>query len=180
MKGVTSATLALHSAMQARQTSACDLAFSRAIHGFRTRARPCLGHQAALAGNVLIYRPFAVSGWSPKFWNAVIALTYLPAIDGCSLSVPLCPASAGPFLILDTGISIGIYYNPNMSEPTLFRCPNCDAQYKVVRAEAPPSPNDHEITCLSCGAPLNPRVGKFVLKYFLVGGRRKRGGPRPM
>ena len=48
-----------------------------------------------------------------------------------------------------------------------FQCPNCSAQYKVVRVEAPPT-HDHQILCLSCGAPLHGREGKFALKYFRV------------
>ena len=35
-----------------------------------------------------------------------------------------------------------------------FRCPNCNAGYKIVRAEAPPGPTtDREITFLCCGGP---------------------------
>ena len=47
-----------------------------------------------------------------------------------------------------------------------FHC-RCGAQYKVARQEAPPNQNG-EVTCLSCGAPLDPREGEFVLKYFRV------------
>jgi predicted RNA-binding Zn-ribbon protein involved in translation (DUF1610 family) len=50
-----------------------------------------------------------------------------------------------------------------------FNCPNCGAQYKVVRVEADPLTADREITCRSCGAPLQGREGGLVLKYFLVG-----------
>jgi predicted nucleic acid-binding Zn ribbon protein len=46
-----------------------------------------------------------------------------------------------------------------------FRCPACDAKYKVVRAEAPPIA-DKQLTCLGCGCPLRNRQGKFALKYF--------------
>lgn len=49
-----------------------------------------------------------------------------------------------------------------------FQCTNCDAQYQVVRVEAAPVTVDREITCLSCGAPLQGREGRFVLKYFLL------------
>jgi predicted nucleic acid-binding Zn ribbon protein len=52
---------------------------------------------------------------------------------------------------------------------TRFNCPNCGAPYKVVRVEADPLTADHEITCLSCDAPLRGREGGLVLKYFLVG-----------
>jgi predicted nucleic acid-binding Zn ribbon protein len=54
-----------------------------------------------------------------------------------------------------------------------FRCPNCEAQYKVVRVEAAPTHNN-QLTCLSCGGPLNNREGKFALKYF-----RTRDGAEP-
>jgi hypothetical protein len=55
-----------------------------------------------------------------------------------------------------------------------FRC-HCGAQYKVARQEAP-ADRDGEVTCLTCGAPLDPREGKFVLKYFRV--KRPQEEPR--
>lgn len=56
-----------------------------------------------------------------------------------------------------------------------FNCPNCEAQYRVVLAEAPPGPTtDREITCLNCGGPLSGRQGPFLLKYFLIS-RLRRG-----
>jgi hypothetical protein len=67
---------------------------------------------------------------------------------------------------------------PNAA-PHAFRCPNCAAEYKVVRIEALPT-HDKRLTCLSCGAPLRNRAGKFALKYFRVsyggepGSRRNR------
>ena len=60
-----------------------------------------------------------------------------------------------------------------MREPTSFKCPTCDAAYKVVRAEAP-SKHDRELTCLSCGGPLRSREGKFALKYFRAEGGQKK------
>jgi hypothetical protein len=48
----------------------------------------------------------------------------------------------------------------------VYSC-SCGAEYKVVQQEAPPD-RRKEIACLSCGAPLEPREGKFVLKYFRV------------
>jgi hypothetical protein len=51
---------------------------------------------------------------------------------------------------------------------TKFRCPNCEAEYKVVRIEAPPTREDRQLTCLSCGGPIRNREGKFALKYFRV------------
>jgi hypothetical protein len=53
-----------------------------------------------------------------------------------------------------------------MTEAT-FRCPNCDAAYKPVRVEAPPSHNT-QLLCLSCGGPLRNSEGKYALKYFRV------------
>jgi hypothetical protein len=47
-------------------------------------------------------------------------------------------------------------------------CPNCGALYRLVRAEAGPESGDREITCRSCGAPLQGREGRFILKYFLI------------
>ena len=64
-----------------------------------------------------------------------------------------------------------------------LECPSCAAKYEVVRVEAPPGPTvDRDITCVSCGAPLNGREGQLVLKYFLVKGKRRssrRQAPRP-
>ena len=48
-----------------------------------------------------------------------------------------------------------------------FQCPTCGAAYRVARVEAPPR-NDRQLTCISCGGPLNNREGKFALKYFRV------------
>jgi hypothetical protein len=45
----------------------------------------------------------------------------------------------------------------------------------VVQIEAPSDPV--EITCRSCGGPLQGREGRFLLKYFLVDKRRKAAPP---
>jgi len=60
-----------------------------------------------------------------------------------------------------------------MPEAAKFQCPNCDAPYKVVRVEAPPT-HDHQLLCLRCGGPLHGREGKFALKYFLIDGSQRR------
>ena len=67
-----------------------------------------------------------------------------------------------------------------MTEPTQFKCPTCEAGYKVVRAEAP-AEYDRQLTRLSCGAPLRNREGKFALKYFRVddGREARRNGRKP-
>jgi len=52
--------------------------------------------------------------------------------------------------------------------PTPFNCPNCDALYHLVHAEAGPDSEAYELTCLRCGGPLQGRRDGFVLKYFCV------------
>jgi transcription elongation factor Elf1 len=56
----------------------------------------------------------------------------------------------------------------------LFSCPKCQARYKLVRVEGDDVDFEGQITCRSCGAPLQGREGKDILKYFLVAGRRPR------
>jgi predicted Zn finger-like uncharacterized protein len=54
------------------------------------------------------------------------------------------------------------------SRAELFNCPNCNAQYRLVRAEAGPESSNGRIECRHCGGPLNGREGRFILKYLLV------------
>lgn len=54
------------------------------------------------------------------------------------------------------------------SRPTRFNCPNCGAAYDLVRVEAESITTDRELVCLTCGAPLKSREGRFILKYFLL------------
>jgi hypothetical protein len=63
-------------------------------------------------------------------------------------------------------------------QPSPMYCPHCHAKYVVVRVEAPPTGADREITCVSCGGPLNGREGHFILKYFLADEPRKQAGNR--
>ena len=49
-----------------------------------------------------------------------------------------------------------------------LKCPRCNGLYQVIRAEAGPETRDDELACRVCGAPLAPRDGEFVLKYFLL------------
>ena len=58
-----------------------------------------------------------------------------------------------------------------------FNCPNCDAQYKLIRVEADSVTADRQIECLTCGTPLQGREGRTVLKYFLLE-TSQRGGKR--
>ena len=45
----------------------------------------------------------------------------------------------------------------------LFNCPNCQARYKLVRVAGDDINFDGQITCRSCGAPLQGREGKDIL-----------------
>jgi transcription elongation factor Elf1 len=47
-----------------------------------------------------------------------------------------------------------------MPATTKFNCPTCETAYKVVRTDAPPSFDERQLLCLSCGAPLRNREGK--------------------
>ncbi len=71
------------------------------------------------------------------------------------------------------GAAAPVAYAAAMSEQASVRmnCPHCAAAYRVVRVEAPSDPV--EVTCRSCGGPLQARSGRFLLKYFLVDKRRK-------
>ena len=65
-----------------------------------------------------------------------------------------------------------------MPEAIKFQCPNCEAQYKVVRVEAPPT-HDDPLLCLSCGGPLRNREGKYALKYFRTDGSKPFNNRKP-
>jgi hypothetical protein len=49
-----------------------------------------------------------------------------------------------------------------------FNCPECNALYHLIRAEAGPETIYREIPCRACDAPLPGRDRDFVLKYFLL------------
>ena len=49
---------------------------------------------------------------------------------------------------------------------TRFQCPNCQAEYRVVRIEAPPT-HDHLLLCLSCGG-CRPQTTATSLTYHLI------------
>ena len=63
------------------------------------------------------------------------------------------------------------------SHVELFNCPNCNAQYKLVRAEADHAGSYRQIECYHCGGPLNGREGQHILKYFLVDRPRRQLKP---
>ena len=56
---------------------------------------------------------------------------------------------------------------PN-AEAVSFKCPTCEAEYRVLRVEAPAT-HSRQMLCLSCGGPLRNRDGKFALKYLRTG-----------
>ena len=61
------------------------------------------------------------------------------------------------------------------SQAELINCsPNCNVEYRLVRAEARPKSSYGQIECYHCGGPLNGREGQFILKYLLVKNPRKR------
>ena len=62
-----------------------------------------------------------------------------------------------------------------VTDKPFFKCPNCEATYHVVKAEAGPGSANREITCRTCGGLLPGREGNFVMKYFLL---RKPGRTR--
>jgi hypothetical protein len=55
-----------------------------------------------------------------------------------------------------------------MAASDAFRLPELPAHYRLGVEAAAITP-DREITCRSCGAPLQAREGRYALKYFLVG-----------
>ena len=59
----------------------------------------------------------------------------------------------------------------------LFICPRCTTRYHVVQVEAGPS-TDVEINCLACDQPLLSRDSRFILKYFLLDGPRRKAPSR--
>ena len=54
------------------------------------------------------------------------------------------------------------------TDKPFFKCPNCEATYHVIKAEAGPESANREITCRACGGQLPGREGDFVMKYFLL------------
>ena len=61
-----------------------------------------------------------------------------------------------------------------------FNCPNCDALYQLIRIETDSvtATADRQIECLACGAPLQGRDGRYLLKYFLLDSSQRVGKRR--
>ena len=97
------------------------------------------------------------------------------------------PSSTNPGIFGDDTVSIciGLASTPTMryleslrSNAPKFRCPTCDAEYRVVRVEAPPT-HDNPLLCLGCGGRLQNRDGRFALKYFRKSGSNSMNGHKP-
>jgi predicted Zn finger-like uncharacterized protein len=58
-------------------------------------------------------------------------------------------------------------------EPIPFRCPSCEAEYKIVTIEACDAVRG-KIRCLKCDALFPAGEGRVAFKYFLVGRRSER------
>jgi predicted RNA-binding Zn-ribbon protein involved in translation (DUF1610 family) len=58
--------------------------------------------------------------------------------------------------------------HPAKRSTTYFNCPNCGALYHLIKVESGPETVDQEISCRSCGGPLQGREGGLVLKYLLI------------
>jgi predicted Zn finger-like uncharacterized protein len=54
------------------------------------------------------------------------------------------------------------------SSVVLFNCPSCGAKYKIIAVESEAGSADRQIGCRNCGASVEGREGRFILKYFLV------------
>jgi len=65
---------------------------------------------------------------------------------------------------------VSIFSNSTMSEsePIPFRCPGCEAEYKLVTIETCEGVQG-KIRCLKCDAMFPAGEGRVAFKYFLVG-----------
>jgi len=54
-----------------------------------------------------------------------------------------------------------------------FTCPKCGAQYKLVRMPAPADFRDLPLHCKNCSQEFASTDEGNILKYFLVGRRRR-------
>ena len=61
----------------------------------------------------------------------------------------------------------------SQSKPIPFRCPSCEAEYKIVTVEACDVVHG-KVRCLKCDALFPPGEGHVAFKYFLVGQPRRK------
>jgi hypothetical protein len=66
--------------------------------------------------------------------------------------------------------------DPAQDRAEEFKCPQCQARYKIVRVNARSQTIDRPVQCKVCAQPFVSRDGEDILKYFLIG-RPKAGGP---
>ena len=65
-------------------------------------------------------------------------------------------------------------FNVNKRRPDEdFTCPKCGAAYKIVRIPAPGDFPDRRLHCKICSQEFAPTDEANILKYFLVGRRRR-------
>jgi hypothetical protein len=57
----------------------------------------------------------------------------------------------------------------SQSEPIPFRCPGCEAEYKIVTIEVC-DVQQGKLRCLRCDTLLPTGEGRVAFKYFLLGG----------
>jgi len=60
-----------------------------------------------------------------------------------------------------------------------FSCPKCGAQYKLVRMPAQANFLDRPVQCKNCSQELPSTDDGNILKYFLVGRRRRSQSAAP-
>jgi hypothetical protein len=99
---------------------------------------------------------------------AVLASPQLPLLQ--IKQTTNCAANICRMRIRDISRFAPTRHDHATAETTSFHCPNCQTRYKVVKVEASKE-HDRPLSCLSCGAPLINREGKFALKYFRTDGR---------
>jgi len=122
----------------------------------------CCGHRAAVTGHTALKGP----SLSPFFFDLRHVLICITP-NACQ---------AGDCLCFVLGVS---YKRPVTTQPiTKFDCPQCGTPYKIVRVESDTIGSDRKITCISCGAPLNGREGRLILKYFRTDRPRAQPGER--
>ena len=61
----------------------------------------------------------------------------------------------------------------SQSKPIPFRCPRCEAEYKIVTIETRDLV-DGKVRCLKCDVLFHPGEGHVAFKYFLVGQPRRK------
>lgn len=61
----------------------------------------------------------------------------------------------------------------NQARSRLFNCPCCGADYHLIKVVAGPERTGRDVRCVKCSTSFNSREGSYILKYFLLGRRRR-------